>query len=163
MVVYIALSEDHESRDLNIRANELLRETMLLQITRSAMILIDLFGFEKAFKRIKPKREDKQVEMYFPSLDGSITFALVSKIENFKPTYGKADNPVTKIVVNVKAEKVLKTISAILTLKDNLFGLMKIFPKLITRKLKIKGSLISAIIFVRCIMVGKHEMYKGQL
>ncbi|MFX1382715.1 MAG: hypothetical protein ACFFBP_09725, partial [Promethearchaeota archaeon] len=60
-------------------------------------------------------------------------------------------------------DNVLKTISEILALKDNLFGLMKIVPKLITGKLKIKGSLISAILMVRCLMMGKHEMYKGQL
>lgn len=136
---------------------------MLLQITRSAEMLIDLFGFEKAFKRIKAKREGKQVEMCFPSLDGSITLPLVSKIENFKPIYGKTNNPVTRIIFNVKADNVLKTISEILALKDNLFGLMKIVPKLITGKLKIKGSLISAILMVRCLMMGKHEMYKGQL
>ena len=136
---------------------------MLLQIARSAEMLIDIFGFDKAFKRIKSKREDKQVEMYFPYLDGSITFPLVSKIENFKPIYGKTSNPVTRIIINVKVENVLKTISSILILKDNLFGLMKIVPKLITGKLKIKGSLISAIILVRCLMMGKHEMYKGQL
>lgn len=101
--------------------------------------------------------------MYFPSLNGSITFPLVSNIENFKPIYGKTGDPVTIIEINVEEDKVLKIIGEILTLKDNLFGLARIVPKLLLRKIKIKGSLMAGIIFVRCLMVGKHEMYKGQL
>ena len=101
--------------------------------------------------------------MYFPSLNGSITFPLVSNIENFKPIYGKPIDPITVIEINVEEDKVLKIIGEILTLKDNLFGLIKIVPKLLVRKIKIKGSLMAGIIFVRCLMVGKHEMYKGQL
>ena len=152
-----------EPIDFNQKAIDLIKETKLLQITRSANFLIELFGIEKAFKRIKPEREGQEIEMYIPSLEGSITFTLVSKKENFKPIYGKSHDPAAIITLNVKEEKVLKTLSDIITLKANLFGLMKLLPKLITRKLKIKGSLKAAIYLVLFIMVGKHEMYKGQL
>lgn len=149
--------------DLTLKAEELIKETKILQIARSAGIIIDIFGFEKAFKRIKPKMEGKQVELYFPSLGGSLTLTLVSKIEDFQAKHVKPDNPAATIIFNVKEEKVLKTISELLVLKDNVFGIMKIVPKLMTRRLKIKGSFKAAILLARILMIGKHKMYKGQL
>jgi len=149
--------------ELTLKAEEIIKETKILQIAKSAMMLIDLFGFEKSFKRIKPKMEGKQVELYFPSLGGSLTMTLVSKKEDFQASYGKANNPAATLIFNVMEENVLKLISDLLVLKDNIYGILKIIPKLLTRKLKIKGSIKTAILLGRILMIGKHEMYKGQL
>lgn len=150
-------------KEITHRSKELLDESKLMQIVKSANILIDLFGFEKAFKRIKSKHVGKQIEMHFPALNGSIKFTIVNTREQFKCLYEKPLAPTSTIILNVKRDKILKLISDILVLKDNLFGLMRLVPKLLTRKLKIKGKLIPAIILCRCMMIGKHEMYKGQL
>ena len=145
------------------RALDLLRETKLLQINKSANILIDLFGLERSFKKISSKKVGKQIEMYFPALEGSLTFTLVSKRDDFKCLYGKPANPAATIIINVKESKVLALISSIIRLKNNLFGLMRILPKLLTFQIRIKGSLMVAISLCRIMMVGQHETYKGQL
>jgi hypothetical protein len=149
--------------ELAERARDLLKETKVLQVVKSANMLIDLFGIDKAFKRIKPERVGQQIEMNFPAFNNSITFTLASKKEDFNCIFGKPENPEATIIFNVKPDKTLKAISGILKLKDNLFGLMKILPKLITRKIKIKGSLAAALLLCRMMMIGKHEIYKGQL
>lgn len=156
------MTQLNNSNQLEDRAKELLRETKLLQITKSANIVIDIFGIQKAFDRVK-KREGQEIEMYFPALDGSITFTLVSDCRKFDARCRTPSNPAAKIIMNVKDEDILQLISDIMTLKDNIFGLIRMLPKLLTGKIKIKGSLISAIILCRCMMIGKHEMYKGQL
>lgn len=149
--------------DLSNRAQDLLRETKLLQISKSANILMDIFGLQKSFSKIKPKKVGQQVEMYFPALKGSLTFTLVDKQEDFKCLFGKPENPVAIITMNVKDKKVLKLISDIVKLKRNIFGLMRIAPKVLTRKLKIKGSWFSALNLCQIMMIGQHEVYKGQL
>lgn len=156
------MTEISNAYQLENRAKELLRETKLLQITKSANIVIDIFGMQKAFDRVK-EREGQEIEMYFPALDGSITFTLVSDYRKFDVRCRTPTDPTARIIMNVKENDILQLISDIMTLKDNLFGLMRMVPKLLTRKIKIKGSLISAIILCRCMMIGKHEMYKGQL
>ncbi|MGV9172979.1 MAG: hypothetical protein ACOC44_00960 [Promethearchaeia archaeon] len=140
-----------------------LNEIKLLQLIKSANILIDLFGFQSAFDRIHEDEIGDQIEMYFPSLSGSITFTLVADKDQFHAVSGKPSHPVAKIVINVEEKDVLRIISEILVLNDNLFGLLKIAPKVLTGKLKIKGSWKAAIKLCRCMMIGKHEMYDGQL
>jgi len=145
------------------RAKNLLRETKLLQINKSANILIELFGQEAAFSKIKSKRVGQQIEMGFPALEGSLTFTLVNKREDFNCTYGKPDNPIATIVINVEDDEILNLISSIIRLKSNIIGLLRIAPKLITGKLKVKGSLFSAIKLCQLMMIGHHEVYNGQL
>lgn len=150
--------------DFASRAEALLKETKLLQINKSANILIDIFGIEKSFEKLNDKHIGKQIEMQFPALDnGSLTFTLVSKVEDFKCIFGKPKNPEAIIVINVKEKDILSLISYIIKLKNNIFGLLKLVPKLLTRKIKIKGSLIAAIRLCQIMMIGEHEVYTGQL
>jgi len=142
-----------------IRARDLVRETKLLNLARMANILIDLYGLEDAFQRIG-KREGQEIEMRFPSLEGAFNFTLVSSKENFECRIGRARDPVAIIIINVKAEKAIKIISEIIRLPDGIVSILKIIPKYLTRKLKIKGSLIAAIKLCRCMMIGKNSMYK---
>lgn len=145
------------------KANSLLKETMLLQICKSANILVDLFGLDPSFQKVKLKHLGKQIEMQFPALKGSLTFTIVSKREDFKCLFGPPKQPTATIVINVKEENILKVLSSIIRLKRNLFGLMRIVPKMVTRKLKIKGSLFTAITLCQMMMIGQHITYKGQL
>lgn len=156
-------TKDSDNGDFYSSATEFLNEVKLLQIVKSANILVELFGFQKAFDRIKPKEKDSQIEMFFPALNGSITFTLVSEKEKFHAIDGQPKNPVAKIIINVKEKDILSLISEILVLKDNLIGLMKIAPMVLKGQLQIKGSWKAAIKLCRCMMIGKHKMYKGQL
>lgn len=122
-------------------------------------MLVDLFGLDRPYTKIG-KFENQEVEMYLKTLDGYITFVLTSERENFDCFMGKANKPVAKITINVKEEKVLKVLSNIIRSKANLFGLVKLLKYLIPGKIKIKGSYIAAIKLVRCLMIGKHDVYK---
>ena len=154
---------EESSIDLTTKALTLIKETKLLQINKSANMLVDLFSKDEQFTRIKPKRIGQQIEMRFPALNGSLTFTLVSNRDEFSCIEGKPKNPIAIITFNVKENHVLKEISSIIAMKDSIFSLVKVLPKLILRKLKIKGSLFAAIVLFRCLTIGKHEVYKGQL
>lgn len=143
----------------SIKADNLVRETKVLNIARLAKMLVDLFGLDEPFKKIG-KREGQEVELYLKELDGYITFALTSDRNKFDTQAEKAKNPVARIIIDVKEEKIIKVISDIIKSKSNIFGLIKLLKYLIPRKAKIKGSYIAAIKLVRCLMIGKNEVYK---
>ena len=146
------------SRD--IKAENLVRETKVLNIARLAKMLVDLFGLDEPFKKIG-KREGEEIEMYLVELDGYITFMLTSNRKNFDCRVEKANNPVARIIINVEEEKIISVLSSIIRSKSNIFGLMKLLKYLIPGKIKIKKSKIAAIKFVRCLMIGKNEVYKN--
>jgi hypothetical protein len=146
------------SRD--IRAENLVRETKVLNIARLAKMLVDLFGLDEPYKKIG-KREGEVIEMHLVELDGYITFVLTSDRQNFDCRVEKSNNPVARIIINVEEEKILSVLSSIIRSKSNIFGLMKLLKYLIPRKIKIKGSKIAAIKLVRCLMIGKNEVYKN--
>lgn len=148
-----------ERKTLSSIASDLVIETKLLNLARMANILIDLYGLEDGFKRIG-KREGQAIEMRFPSLHGAFNFTLVPNKENFECRIGEAQNPVSIIIINVNTDKAIKLISEIIRLPDNIIGILKILPKYLTKKLKIKGSLFAAIKLCRCMMIGKNRMYK---
>lgn len=146
---------------MNLGASNLLKETKLLNIARLAKILVDLFGLDKQFQKLV-KHEGHEVELVIPALDGSITFILTSDRKNFDCRLGKADNPVSKITLKLKEDDILKVLSKIIRSKDNIFGLLKVGKLYILRKVKIKGSFGAAIALTKCLMIGKHEIYKNK-
>ncbi|MCK4779124.1 MAG: hypothetical protein KAT57_03005, partial [Candidatus Lokiarchaeota archaeon] len=79
---------------------------------------------------------------------------------NFNCIAEKAKAPVARIIINVKEEKIIPVISSIIRSKSNVFGLAKLLKYIIPRKVKIKGSYVAAIKLVKCLMIGKHELYK---
>ena len=158
-MVTINQIKSFEITNINTRAENLIRETKILNITRLAKMLVDLYGQDEPFKKIG-KLEGKEVELYLKPLKGYITFILTSNKNNFTCHAAKANDPVARIIVNVKDEKILKVISQIIRSKHNIFGLAKLLRYVIPRKLRIKGSYIAALKFARCLMIGKHRMYK---
>ena len=125
-------------------------------------MLVDLIGLDEPFRKIG-KLETQEIEMHLKDLKGYITFILSSERANFECYAEKAKNPIAKITINVKEENIIKVLSSIIRSKANLFGLIKLLKYLIPRKIKIKGSYIAAIKLTRCLMIGKHEVYKTSI
>lgn len=145
--------------DRNLRAENLIKETKVLNIARLAKMLVDLFGSDEPFQKIK-KREGQEIELYLEKLDGYITFILTSDRNNFDCRAEKANSPISKITITVKGDKILNVLSSIIRSKNNIFGLIKLLKYIIPRKAKINGSFVAAIKLVRCLMIGKHDVYK---
>jgi len=158
MVAFISQIEDQEKTSLDLRADDLIRETKVLTIARLAKMLVDLFGLDEPFKKVG-KHNGQEIEMYFTELDGYITFILTSERENFDCVAEKANNPIARLIITVEEEKILSVISSIIRSKNNLFSLIKFLKYIIPGKAKIKGSYVAAIKLVRCLMIGKHEVY----
>ena len=145
---------------MDIKAENLVRETKVLNIARLANLLVDLFGLEEPFKKIG-KWDGEEIEMYFKELDGYIIFTLTSERMNFDCRVEKANNPVARFIINVEEENIISALSSLIRAKSNIFGLMKLLKYLIPGKIKIKGSYVAAIKLARCLMIGKNEVYKN--
>lgn len=152
-------SEKMKIAEISLKAETLVKETKVLNIAKLAKMLVDLFGSDEPFKKIG-NREGQEVEMFLKELDGYITFILTSDRNNFDCHVEKAKNPVSRIIINVKEEKILQVISSIIRSKSNIFGLLKLLKYIIPGKAKIKGSLLATLKLVRCLMIGKNEVYK---
>ena len=151
--------ENRENMDINIRAENLIKDTKILNIARLAKMLVDLYGQDEPFKKVG-NFEGKEIELYLKELDGYITFIITSDRNNFNCIAEKAKAPVARIIINVKEEKIIPVISSIIRSKSNVFGSAKLLKYIIPRKVKIKGSYVAAIKLVKCLMIGKHELYK---
>jgi len=160
MVATINQIDNLKKTSRDFKAENLVRETKVLNIARLAKILVDLFGLDEPFKKIG-KREGQEIEMYLKELDGYIIFTLTSERKNFDCRVEKANNPVARIIINVEEEKILSVLSSIIRSKSNIFGLMKLLKYIIPGKAKIKGSKIAAIKLVRYLMIGKNDIYKN--
>jgi len=157
-VAIISQIEDQEKTSIDFKADDLLRETKVLTIARLAKMLVDLFGLDEPFKKVG-KHNGQEIEMYFTELDGYITFILTSERENFDCVAEKANSPIARLIITVEEEKILSVISSIIRSKNNLFSLIKLLKYIIPGKAKIKGSYVAAIKLIRCLMIGKHEVY----
>ena len=150
--------ENQESTGIDIKADELTRETKVLNIARLAKMLVDLFGLDEPFKKVG-KYEGEEIELHLVELEGYITFILTSEKENFDCVAEKAKNPIARLIIAVEEEKILDLISRIIRSKNNYISLIKFSMFVITGKAKIKGSHLAAIKLVRCLMIGKHEVF----
>ena len=151
--------KNQESSSINIKADELTRETKVLNIARLAKMLVDLFGLDDAFKKVG-KYEGEEVELHLVELGGYITFVLTSERENFDCVAEKAKSPIARLVITVEEDKILDFVSRIIRSKNNYISLLKFSRFIITGKAKIKGSYLAAIKLVRCLMIGKHEVFR---
>jgi hypothetical protein len=157
-VAFITQIENQENTSINIKADELMRETKVLNIARLAKMLVDLFGLDEPFKKVG-KYEGEEIELHLVELEGYITFILTSEKENFDCVAEKARSPIARLVITVEEEKILDLISRIIRSKNNNISLIKFSRFIITGKAKIKGSYLAAIKLVRCLMIGKHEVF----
>jgi len=124
-------------------------------------MLVDLFGLDEAFQNIG-KREGQEIELYIRELEGYITFVLTSDRNKFNCKVERANDPVSMIIINVKEKDIVKVISSIIRSKNNIIGLIKLLKFIIPGKAKIKGSYVAAIKLIRCLMIGKNEVYKNK-
>ena len=81
-MAFITQIENQESTSIDIKADELTRETKVLNIARLAKMLVDLFGLDEPFKKVG-KYEGEEIELHLVELEGYITFILTSEKENF--------------------------------------------------------------------------------
>ncbi|TFG15881.1 MAG: hypothetical protein EU535_00565 [Promethearchaeota archaeon] len=153
--------EKSELDQRNLRALKLVEETKLLNIARLAMMLVDLYGLDNQFRRLR-KKEGQEIELIIPALNGSITFILTSYRDKFDCKVEKAKNPVSTIELKIEEKDVLKVLSNTIRSKDNVFGLLKVAKLYILGKVKIKGSKIAALLLVRSLMIGKNRVYKDK-
>jgi hypothetical protein len=161
-VVNITQSENYQLLDKGRGLEEMLNETKLLNFAKLLKILIDLFGFDEPFQNIGD-REGKEIEFFFPALNGYVTLVFAKNRANFEPRVGKSKNPVSKITINVKKKDIIRVVSGMITGKSNIFGVLKLFFKLvIPRKVKISGSYLSVVKMFKCMAIGKHKMYKAE-
>ena len=145
--------------DRAIKAENLVNETKVLAVARLTKMLVDLFGSDEPFKKTG-KFEGQEIEIYFQQLDKYLTFFFTSDRKNFDCYAGKANDPLSSVTIAIRADKILQVFSNIVRLKNNLFGLIKLLKYIIPGKIKIKGSYIAALKWARCIMIGKHDIYK---
>jgi hypothetical protein len=160
-VAIISQIENKENASIDLRAGDLIRETKVLTIARLAKMLVELFGIDDPFEKVG-KHNGQEIEMYFTELDGYITFILTSERDNFDCRAEKANSPIARLIITVEEEKILDMLSSIIRSKNNLFSLMKLLKYIIPGKAKIKGSYVAAIKLVRCLMIGKHEVYSSK-
>ena len=123
-------------------------------------MLVDLYGLDLPFSKVG-KLEGQEIEMYLKNLEGHITFILTSNRNNFDCRAQKAKDPIAKIIINVKKEKILSVLSSIIKSKANLFGMLKLSKFIIPRKIVIKGSYIAVLKLTKCLMIGKNEIYNN--
>jgi hypothetical protein len=160
MVLSITQEEHINTIDKNVRAENLIRQTKVLNIARLAKMLVDLFGLDAQFEKVDRKLEGQEIEMQLKELDGYITFIMTSERQKFECHAERANNPIAKIIITVKEEKILKVISEIIRSKANIFGIMKLLKYIIPGKAKIKGSIGATLKLVKCLMIGKNDVYK---
>lgn len=131
-----------------------------MNIARLATMLVDLFGLDEPFEKVGKDLEGEEVELYLRELEGYITFVLTPERQKFECRAEKAKDPIAKIIITVREDKIIKVISAIIRSKSNIFGLIKLLKYIVPRKAIIKGSYKAAIKLVRCLMIGKNDVYK---
>ena len=159
MVDDITQMEKFHNLNREFKAENLIKETRILNIARLAKMLVDLYGQDEPFRKVG-KYEGKEIELYLKELGGYITFILTSDKEQFNCHAEKAKNPAASIIITVKKEKILQVISNIIRSKHNILGVLKLLKYIIPGKARIKGSYIAALKLARCLMIGKHSMYK---
>jgi len=152
------LNDQMNSDDRDSKALKLLRQARILNFARLANMLVDLFGLEEGFEKVG-KRAGQEVELQIPSLNGVLSFTLVSQKADFICRAEKAKKPAATIILKVEKDDVIKVLSNIIRSKANIFGLLKLVPKFLLGKIKVKGSLLTVLALVRCIMIGKNEVY----
>jgi len=145
------------------RAFDIIRETKLANIAKLANMLIDLFGIPEAFEKyVKPKREGHIVELQFPDLDGTVYIPLTRDKNKFTAIYGNPPSSKASIIVNVDRDKIGLVLGKLIRGKSNIFGLLGLVPNILRRRMKIKGSLFTALSLARVMMIGKHPVYKDK-
>jgi len=161
-VFNITQTENRQLLDKELGLEGMLNETKLLNFARLLKILIDLFGVDEPFHKIGD-REGKEIEFFFPALNGYITLVFVKNRMNFEPRVGKSKNPVSRITINVKKDDIIRIVSGMVVGKNNFLGVLKlIFKYYVPRKVKISGSYLSVIKMFKCMAIGKNKMYKAE-
>nr|MDO8085823.1 hypothetical protein [Candidatus Sigynarchaeum springense] len=125
---------------------------------RLFQMLTDIFGQKKQMSTLA-KIDGAEVLAVFPSLgDRYVTW----KVSNchILPFMNKSDHAAARIVFNVPRDAIVPLIVDVIRTKANVPGLFKlVFKYVLTGKVKLKGSLTTALKIIMALMVGAHPMY----
>ena len=143
----------------NQLALDLRKQTIAGNIGRLFQMLVDIYGGEiQSLAKIK-KREGQEVQLFFKSLDTTITLNL-SKTR-LKAYMRESDSAVATVCLNMNEERLIPVIVDLIKTKNNFVGLLKVlFKYILSRKITIKGSWFAAIQVVKLLNIGTHSMYK---
>jgi hypothetical protein len=127
---------------------------------RLFQILTDVFGQDnlKGLKKI----EGQEVLLLFPKMNNAGVIIKVIHGRIFPLEY-KSHKPPHSIEFWVEADEVVPLLNEVIRTPATMFGIIKIFSsKVLTGKVKPKGSLRIIIQIMKALMSGKHPMYKKE-
>lgn len=141
------------------RALKLRNETIAYTIARLFQMLVDIYGTEiKSLDKIK-KWEGSDVELYFKALDTGLTLNLSKN--RLTPYLKPSEKSVATVIMAMDRERIIPDIVDLIRTKNNFMGLIKVIIKyVLTRKIRIKGSLGAAIKVIKLLSIGTHPSYK---
>ncbi len=144
---------------MSTEADQNLRdEARASSLGRLFQLLTDIFGQKKQMLSLG-KIDGAEVLAVFPSLGGrSVTW----KVSNchILPYMNKSDHAAAQIVFNVPRDAIVPLIVDVIRTKANVQGLFKlVFKYVLPGKVKLKGSLTTALKVIMALMVGAHPMY----
>ena len=129
----------------------------LRAIANMLYLLVNIYGLPESKKRMK-KIDGKEFIIGFPALDGSITYKVSG--DRVVPFIGESEKATGRFIFKIKEDKIMPTIQDVIRMPGTTLGVLKlVFKYMLTGKVRFGGSIFSTINFVKCIMIGKHEMY----
>lgn len=133
-------------------------KTKVSHLARLFQILTDTYGQKKQMNALR-KLEGEEISAYFPRL-GNRYASLKSSDAHLIPFLGKSNDPVAIIEFNLSSDDIVPVINDVIRTPANLIGVLKLSIKyILSGKIKLRGSLMKAILFLKTIMIGKHPMY----
>ncbi|MEX2685000.1 MAG: hypothetical protein Q6373_025720 [Candidatus Sigynarchaeota archaeon] len=133
-------------------------EARVSSLGRLFQLLTDIFGQKQQMQALA-KIDGAEVLAVFPSLgDRAVTW----KVSNchILPFMNKSDHAAAQIVFNVPRDAIVPLIVDVIRTKANVSGLCKlVFKYVLTGKVKLKGSMATALKIIMALMVGAHPMY----
>ncbi len=122
-------------------------------------MLVDIYGTEINSLEKIGKHEGQEVILFFKSLNSGLTLNLSKS--RLVPNSKISDKAVAKVTLAMERDKLIPDIVDLIRTKNNFMGLVKIFLKyILTRKIKVEGSLAAAIKVIKLLSIGTHPMYK---
>ncbi|MBD3349885.1 MAG: hypothetical protein GF364_00185 [Candidatus Lokiarchaeota archaeon] len=160
--VDLEIDKDIQKKNNKDNYEDFRHEIKVSHLARLFQILTDTYGIKKNMNNLD-KIEGQEILAYFPKL-GDRYARLVISNRHLHPEIGKSANYSAMITFNLESHNIVPVINDVIRTKATLFGLIKlIFKYLLTGKIKLNGSLKTAIIVLKTIMIGKHDMYKEEI
>jgi len=128
-------------------------------LARLFQILTEVYRIPKNITKLK-KLEGAEILAVFPKLENTCATLKIMNC-HYHPTMKKTENPLITIIFNLNREEIVPIINEVIRTKANCLGILKLAIKyLVPGKIKFKGPISKAIIVLKTLMIGEHEIYK---